>query len=138
LMNSNEIRLFWLLLSIEKWSGVPFTHIYEWKRCSHSLGSSGSSSWNFMVEMVTLGYVSMICFPLSGFESNSESTSSSKDFISANNDCLESHSSVLCQRIFWSSQFSSVLRHYITLICLWLGLVVLGLAILALFFDLGD
>jgi hypothetical protein len=49
-----------------KWSGVPFTHICEWKRCSPSSGSSSSSGWTFVVAMVTLGSASMIHFPLSG------------------------------------------------------------------------
>jgi hypothetical protein len=29
LMNSVEMRFFWLLLSTIKCNGIPFTHIYE-------------------------------------------------------------------------------------------------------------
>ena len=32
LMKSSEMRLFWLSLSTIKCSGVPFTHICEWKK----------------------------------------------------------------------------------------------------------
>jgi hypothetical protein len=70
LMTSTEIRLFWLPLSTMKCSGVPFTHIYEWKRHSPSSGSSGSSGWTFVVVTRTLGSTSMIHFPLSISESD--------------------------------------------------------------------
>jgi hypothetical protein len=86
-----------------KWSGVPFTHIYVWKIRSPYLGSFGSSSWNFLVEMVPLGSSSMIHLPFSGLKSKFESTSDPGDFVSSNNDCLEPHSSVLFQGILWNS-----------------------------------
>jgi hypothetical protein len=43
LTTSAEMIFFWLLISIIKCSGVPFTHICEWKRRSPSSGSVGSS-----------------------------------------------------------------------------------------------
>jgi hypothetical protein len=33
-MTSAEMRFFWLPLSTMNCSGEPFTHIWEWKRCS--------------------------------------------------------------------------------------------------------
>jgi hypothetical protein len=44
LTTSTEMRFFWLPLSIMKCNGVPFTHIWEWKRCFPSSGSTSSSS----------------------------------------------------------------------------------------------
>jgi hypothetical protein len=43
LKNLAKVRLFWLSLSTMKWNRVPFTHICEWKRCSPSSRSIGSS-----------------------------------------------------------------------------------------------
>jgi len=103
LMTSINIRLFYLPLSRMKWIVIPFLDICEWKGCSPSSGSLGSSQWNFVVEMVTLGSASMIHFPLSSSKSRYELTSDSDDFISSNNDCLEWHSSMLCQGILWNS-----------------------------------
>jgi hypothetical protein len=103
LMTSVEIRFFWLHLSTMKCSGVPFTHICEWKRHSPSSSSSDSSGWIFVVAMVALGSASMIHFPLSCSESESESGSNSFSLSSTNNDCFEWHSSVLCQGILWNS-----------------------------------
>jgi len=60
-----EMRFFWLLLSTMNYSAEPFTHIWEWKRCSSSSGSLGSSFWIFVVETVALGSASIIYFPLS-------------------------------------------------------------------------
>jgi hypothetical protein len=59
------MRFFWLPLSTMKRSGVPFTHICEWKRGSSSFGSSGSPGWSLVVAMVALGSTSMIRLPLS-------------------------------------------------------------------------
>jgi hypothetical protein len=70
-----EMRFFWLPLSTIKCSGVPFTHIYEWKRCSPSSGSSGSSGWIVVVMIVVVGSASMICLLLLLSESESESGS---------------------------------------------------------------
>jgi hypothetical protein len=86
-----------------KCSGVPFTHICEWKRRSPSSGSSGSPGWNLVVATLALGSTSMICLPLSSFGSESESTSDSEDFTSTSSDCFERQSAVLCQGILWKS-----------------------------------
>ena len=74
-MNSAEIRFFWLPLSMMNCSGKPFTHIWEWKICSSSFESSGSSFWIFMVATVALGSASIIFFPLSFPFSGSDSVS---------------------------------------------------------------
>jgi hypothetical protein len=71
-----------------KCSGVPFTHICEWKRHSPSSGSSGSPGWSLVVATVALGSASMICLPLSGSGSESEPASDSEAFTSATNDLL--------------------------------------------------
>jgi hypothetical protein len=86
-----------------KCSGVPFTHICEWKRHSPSSGSSGSPGWSLVVAMVALGSVSMIRLPLSGSGSESEPTSELKAFTSATNDFFERQSAVLCQGLLWKS-----------------------------------
>jgi hypothetical protein len=52
---------------------------------------------------VALGSASTICFRPSGFDSESKSTSDSEAFSSTTSDCLERHSSVLCQRLVWYS-----------------------------------
>jgi hypothetical protein len=102
-MTSAEMRFFWLPLSMMKCSGVPFTHICEWKRRSPSSGSSGSPGWSLVVAMVALGSTSMIHLPLSGSVSESESASDSEAFTSATNDCFERQSAVLCQGLLWKS-----------------------------------
>jgi hypothetical protein len=84
------------------WSRVTFTHICEWKRHSHYSGFSGSSCWNFVVVMVTLGSTSMIVFPFSSSESNSDSTFDPEAFVSTNHHCLECHSSIVFQGILWN------------------------------------
>jgi hypothetical protein len=89
LIASLNIRLFWLSLSKLKWRGVPFTHIYELKRRSPSLVSSGSFGWNFLVVMVTLGSTSMIWFPLSNSKSEYNLSFESEASISTNNYRLE-------------------------------------------------
>jgi hypothetical protein len=88
-MTSAEMRLFWLLLSMMKCSGVPFTHICEWKRHSPSSGSSSSPGWSLVVATVALGSTLMIHLPLSGYGLESESASDSEDFTSATIDCFE-------------------------------------------------
>jgi hypothetical protein len=103
LMTSAEIRFFWLPLSTIKCSGVPFTHICEWKRHSPSSGSSGSSGWIVVVTMVAVGSTSMIYFLLLFSESESKSGLDSVSLSSTTNDCFERHSSVLCQGILWKS-----------------------------------
>ena len=103
LMTYVEMRLFWMSLSMMKCSGVPFTHIYEWKRHSPSSGSSGSPCWSLMVEMVALGSMSMICLPLSSSNSESEPAYDLEAFTLATNDYFEQQSSVLCQGLLWKS-----------------------------------
>jgi hypothetical protein len=71
LMTSTKMSFFWLLLSMMKCSGVPFTHICEWKRHSPSSGSSSSPGWSLVVATVALGSTSMIYLPLSGSGSES-------------------------------------------------------------------
>jgi hypothetical protein len=83
------MRFFWLLLSTMKCNGVPFTHIYEWKRRSPSFGSSSSLGWSLVVETVALGSALMIYLPLSGFESESELASDLEAFTSTTNDFFE-------------------------------------------------
>ena len=61
LMTSAEMRFFWLLLSIIKCSGVPFTHICEWKMCSPSSISISSFGWIVVVMTIAVGSMSMIC-----------------------------------------------------------------------------
>jgi uncharacterized membrane protein len=89
LTTSVDMRLFWLPLSTMKCSGVPFTHICEWKRNSHSSGLSGSPGWSLVVATVALGSTSMIHLPLSGSVSESEFASNSEAFTSATNECFE-------------------------------------------------
>jgi hypothetical protein len=87
LMTSTEIRLFWLPLSTMKCSGVPFTHIYEWKRWNFpSSGSSHSSDWIVVVVMVVVVSASMIYFLLLFSESESKSGSDSFSLSSTTND----------------------------------------------------
>ena len=101
LMTSAEMRFFWLPLSTIKCSGVPFTNICEWKRCSPSSGSVGSSSWIAAVATITC------LLPLFS-EWDYESGFGSLSLISATNDFFEWHSSVLCQGILWKSHHFSV------------------------------
>jgi hypothetical protein len=108
LMASSEMRFFWLPVSTIKCSGVPFTHICEWKRCSPSSVFSGSSGWTLVVKMVALGSASMICLRLSGFDLELEFTSDSEAFTSSTSDFLEGQLVVLCQGILWKSHNFSV------------------------------
>lgn len=55
------MSFFFLPLLTMNYSGKPFTHISEWKRCSNSSGSSSSSFWIFVVEMMAMGSVEIIC-----------------------------------------------------------------------------
>jgi hypothetical protein len=104
---STEMRFFWLPLSTMNCNREPFTHILEWKRCSASSGSSGSSLWIFVVATMALGSASIICFPfsfpLSGSDSESEHASNSEAFNSATSDCLARHSDVLWVELLWYS-----------------------------------
>jgi uncharacterized membrane protein len=88
-MTYAEMKFFWLLLSAIKCSGVPFTHICEWKRRSPSSGSSGSSGWIVVVATIAVGYASMICLLLLLYESKSESWLGSVSLSLATNDCFE-------------------------------------------------
>jgi len=97
------MRFFWLLLLTMKCSGVPFTHICEWKRLSPSFGSSGSPGWSLVVATVALGFASMICLPLSRSILELEPASDSDYFTLATNDCFERPSTVLCQGLLWKS-----------------------------------
>ena len=101
LITSIEMMFFWLSLSTIKCSGVPFTHICEWKSCSPSSGSS--SSWIVVIAIVLVGSTSMICLLLLFSESYSESGLGSVSLRSSTNDYFERHSSVLCQGILWKS-----------------------------------
>jgi hypothetical protein len=103
LTTSTEMRFLWLPLSTMKCSGVPFTHIYEWKRRSPSSGSSGSPGWSLVVATVALGSASMIRLALSSSGSESEPASDSEAFNSATSDCFERQSAVLCQGLLWKS-----------------------------------
>jgi hypothetical protein len=89
LMNSTEMRFFYLSLPRMKSSGVPFTHICEWKRRSPSSGSSSSPGWSLVVATVALGYASIIYLTLSSSNSDSEPTSNSEDFTLDSSDCFE-------------------------------------------------
>jgi hypothetical protein len=100
-MISAEMRFFWLLQSTMKCSKVPFTHIYEWKRNSPYSSSSGLPGWSLVVETVALRSTSMICLPLSSYESESEPASDSEDFTSSTSNFFECQSIVLCQGILW-------------------------------------
>jgi hypothetical protein len=85
-MNFVEMRFFWIPISTMKCNEVPFTHIYEEKRRSPSSSSLGSPGWILVVATVEMGSMSMIRLPFFGFDSESETTSHSKAFISATND----------------------------------------------------
>jgi hypothetical protein len=73
LTTSAEIRFFWILLSTIKCSGIPFTHICEWKRHSPSSGSSRSFGWIVAVATVVVGFASIIYLLLLLSESESKS-----------------------------------------------------------------
>ena len=102
LTTSANIKLFYLPLSRMKFSGVPFTHICEWKRCSPSSSSIELFGWIFAVVMVALGSASMIQFPCYELEFDSRSNSFSLRW--NNNDYFKRYSSVLFQGILWNSQ----------------------------------
>jgi hypothetical protein len=101
-MTSAEMRFFWLPPSMMKCSGVPFTHIYEWKRFSPSSGLSGSPSWSLVVETMVLGSTPMICLPLSSFGSESEYAYDSEAFTSATRDFFE-WQSLVAEGLLWNS-----------------------------------
>jgi hypothetical protein len=96
-----EMSFFWIFLSTMKCNGVPFTHICEWKRCSPSSGSVGSSGWIIVVATMEVGPVSIIYLLPLFSKSYSESGFDSFSLILATTDCFERHSSVLCQGILW-------------------------------------
>ena len=101
------MRFFWLPLSIMKCSGEPFTHIWEWKRCSSSSGYSGSYFWIFVVAMVVLGFASIIWFPFSfpllGSDLESQHASDLEAFISASSDRLAQNSLVFWVELLWNT-----------------------------------
>jgi hypothetical protein len=101
LMTSAEMKFLWVSLSTIKCSGVPFTHICEWKRCPPSSGSFGSSSWIVAVTTIEMGSASMICLLLLSSKSKFELGVGSVSFSSTTNDCFERHSLVLRQGILW-------------------------------------
>jgi hypothetical protein len=101
LTTSVEMRFFCLSISTMKCNEVPFTHIYEWKRCSPSSGSVGSSGWIIVVAIVVVGSTLMICLLPLFPESYSKSGFASFSLISTTDDCFDIHSSVLCQGILW-------------------------------------
>jgi hypothetical protein len=100
LMTFIEIKFFYLSMSTTKCNDVPFTHIYESKRYSYSLGSSG---WTFVVVIETLGSTLMVYFPLSMESCGIKVELDPKAFSLSNNDCLVQYSSSLCQWILWWS-----------------------------------
>lgn len=102
-MTSTEIRFFGLLLSTMKCSEVPFTHIFEWNRCSPSSNSSSSFGWIIVVVMVTLGSTPMTHIPLSSYKLKCEPRYDSKVFSSPTNYYFEWHPSLLCQGLLWKS-----------------------------------
>jgi hypothetical protein len=132
LMTFDEMRFFYILLSTMKCSGVPFTHIYEWKRHSPSSRSYGFSIWIVVVVIVAMGFSSMICLILLFSESNSELRLDSISLSLDTNGCLERHSSDCCGKVFCGSctTFQCPSSYSITLIFMWLGLVVLRLVVL--------
>ena len=85
-----EMMFFWLPLSIIKCSGVPFTHICEWKR--HSPSSRSSYGWIVAVATIAVGSASMICLLLLFSESGSKSELDSFSLSSTTNDYIERHS----------------------------------------------
>ena len=103
LKTSAEMRYFWLPLSTIKCSGVPFTHIFEWKRRSPSSGSVGSSGWIAAVATIAVGSALMIYLLPVFSESDSESGFGSLSLISATNEFFQWHSSVLFHGILWKS-----------------------------------
>jgi hypothetical protein len=56
-----------------------------------------------VVAMVALGSTSMICLPLSDFDSELELASDSEAFTSATNNFFERKSTMLCQGLLWKS-----------------------------------
>jgi len=112
LTTSIEMIFFWLPLSTIKWSGVPLTHICEWKSCSPS--SRSSSSWIVAVAIVEMGSTSIIYLLLLFSKSGSKSRFISLSFSSATNDCIERHSSVLCQGFLCNShEFSMSFLYFL-------------------------
>jgi hypothetical protein len=113
-----------------KCSGVPFTHIYKWKRCSSSRSSSGSSGCVVVVVIVVVGSASMICFPLLCFESKFESGSDSFYLCSTTNDCFEEHLLVLSQGLLWNSHhFPMSFLEFLLPFLSWTGYLKVGLGL---------
>jgi hypothetical protein len=118
------MRFFWLPLSMMKCNGVPFTHIYEWKRRSPSSGSSGSPGWSLVVVTVALGSALMICLPLSGSDSKSEPASDSQAFTSATSDWLSGNQQCYAKSSYGSrttSQYLSLSFQCPPLLAAWTG-----------------
>jgi hypothetical protein len=51
----DKIVFFWIPLLKIKCSGIPFMHIYEYKKLAPSSRSLGSSSWIIVVTIVEVG-----------------------------------------------------------------------------------
>jgi hypothetical protein len=131
LTTSAEMMLFWLPLSKIKCSGIPFTDICEWKIFSPSLGSS--SGWIVVAAIIVVGSATMIYLLLLFFELGFKSRFDSLSLGSTTNDCIERHSSVLCQGLLWKSHhFLVPFKLSITLIFLHLGLALLRFSFLSL------
>jgi hypothetical protein len=101
LTTSAKMMFLWLSLPKIKCSWVPFTHIFEWKR--HSPSSQSSSGCIVVVGIVAMGSLSMIYILLLFFESRSKSRFDSLSLSLTTNDCIERHSSMLCQGMLWNS-----------------------------------
>jgi hypothetical protein len=112
-----KMRFFWLPLSMMNCNGEPFTHICEWKRCSPSSGSSGSSFWILVVANGGSGFcindiLSLVIPLVRVLAQNSEHASISEAFSSATSACLaDIH--LCCE---WSSYGTHTTFH--VLLCL--------------------
>jgi len=73
------------------------------ERCSPLYGSLGSLFLTLVVEIVALGFASMIYFPFSIFGLDLEYSFDSKAFISATSDYFVWHSSMLWEGLLWNS-----------------------------------
>jgi hypothetical protein len=129
-MTSAEMRFFWLPLSTMKCSGVPFTHICEWKRRSPSSGSSSSPCWSLVVETMALGSASMICLPLSSYDSESEPASDSEAFTSATSSALSNNQQCYAKGSYGSrttSRYLSLSFRCPSFLAAWTGCLILSI-----------